>query len=166
MYNAKFWVDHLGLEPHLEGGFFRQTYIASESIAQPHLPSRYKGRRAFSTAIYFLLEYPDFSAFHRLQSDEVWHFYTGSALSIWTLSPQGQLSQIRLGPDPMQGHRFQAVIPAGHWLGAHLDVPESYALVGCTMAPGFDFADFELAQHQQLAQQFPQHRDLIERLTR
>lgn len=166
MYSAKFWIDHLRLEPHLEGGFFSQTYIANESIAQSHLPSRYKGRRAFSTAIYFLLEYPDFSAFHRLQSDEVWHFYAGSSLSIWTLSPQGQLSQVRLGSDPTQGRMFQAVIPAGHWLGAHLDVPQSYALVGCTMAPGFDFADFELAQREQLAQQFPQHRDLIERLTR
>ncbi len=166
MHRAKFWIDHLRLEPHLEGGFFRQTYVASEFIAQPHLPERYSGKRAFSTAIYFLLEYPDFSAFHRLQSDEVWHFYAGSALSIWTITPEGDLSHTLLGPDPVQGHVFQAVIPAGHWLGAHLHDPESYALVGCTMAPGFDFADFELAQGQQLAQQFPQHRDLIERLTR
>lgn len=166
MHSAKFWVDHLALQPHLEGGFFRQTYIASESIAQPPLPGRYTGERAFSTAIYFLLEYPDFSAFHRLQSDEVWHFYAGHSLNIWRLSPQGHLSLIRLGPDPTQGQVFQTVVPAGHWLGASLDTPESYVLVGCTMAPGFDFDDFELAQREQLAQQFPHHRDLIERLTR
>lgn len=77
MNGAKFWVDHLGLEPHPEGGFYRQIYFAGEFIAKPHLPQRYTGQRPFSTAIYFLLEYPDFSAFHRLKSDEVWHFYTG-----------------------------------------------------------------------------------------
>ncbi|WP_299428789.1 cupin domain-containing protein [uncultured Meiothermus sp.] len=166
MHGAKFWIDHLALQPHLEGGFFRQTYIARESIAHPHLPGRYTGQRAFSTAIYFLLEYPDFSAFHRLQSDEVWHFYAGSALTIWMLSPQGQPTHTQLGPDPTQGQGFQTVVPAGYWLGASLNAPESYALVGCTMAPGFDFSDFELAQREQLVRQFPQHRDLIERLTR
>ncbi|MDT7920921.1 MAG: cupin domain-containing protein [Meiothermus sp.] len=75
MSEAKFWVEHLGLAPHLEGGFYRQTYLSPESIAHPHLPPRYSGQRPFSSAIYFLLEHPDFSAFHRLQSDEVWHFY-------------------------------------------------------------------------------------------
>ncbi len=166
MHSAKFWVEHLALRPHPEGGYFRQTYIANEFIARSHLPSRYTGARAFSTAIYFLLEYPDFSAFHRLQSDEVWHFYTGHSLNLWLLSPQGQLSHVQLGPDPTQGQVFQAVVPAGHWVAASLDKPESFVLVGCTMAPGFVFSDFELAIGEQLAQQFPQHRNLIERLSR
>lgn len=166
MYSAKFWVEHLGLQPHLEGGFYRQTYVSSELIAQPHLPPRFSGPRAFSTAIYFLLEHPDFSAFHRLKSDEVWHFYTGAPLTLWLISPQGALSSLSLGPDPSKGHRFQATVPAGCWLAASLDTPGSYALVGCTMAPGFEFADLELAQRGALVQQFPQHRPLIERLTR
>lgn len=166
MSEAKFWVEHLGLAPHLEGGFYRQTYLSPESIAHPHLPPRYSGQRPFSSAIYFLLEHPDFSAFHRLQSDEVWHFYTGASLSLWLISPQGALSRLRLGPDPSQGHCFQAVVPAGCWFAASLDTPETFALVGCTMAPAFDFADFELAQREELARQFPQHRALIEKLTR
>ena len=166
MHSGNFWVNHLALQPHPEGGWFRQTYVASESIAHPHLPERYTGERAFSTAIYFLLAYPDFSAYHRLQSDEIWHFYTGHSLSIWMLSPQGHLSRVWLGPDPIQGQVFQVVVPAGYWLAANLDAPESYALVGCTMAPGFNFDDFEMAPREQLAQQFPQHRDIIERLTR
>ncbi len=166
MDSAKFWVDYLGLEPHPEGGFYRQTYIANEAIAEPHLPHRYKGHRPFSTAIYFLLEYPDFSAFHRLRSDEVWHFYTGSSLSLWLISPHGKRSCLKLGPDPGQGQHFQQVVPAGCWFAASLDAPKTFALVGCTMAPGFDFADFELAQQAELIRQFPQHRDLIERLAR
>lgn len=166
MHSAKFWIDHLVLQPHLEGGFYRQTYVSSELIAQPHLPPRYNGQRAFSTAIYFLLEYPDFSAFHRLKSDEIWHFYTGASLTLWLISPQGQLSSLSLGPDPNRGHLFQATVPAGYWFAASLDTPASYALVGCTMAPGFEFDDFELAQTKELIRQFPQHRSLIERLTR
>ncbi|MCS7067208.1 MAG: cupin domain-containing protein [Meiothermus sp.] len=166
MHSAKFWVDYLGLAAHPEGGFYRQTYKADEAIAEPHLPHRYKGQRPFSTAIYFLLEHPDFSAFHRLTSDEVWHFYTGSSLTLWLISPLGELSRLHLGPDPGQGQSFQQVVPAGYWFAASLDAPQTFALVGCTIAPGFDFADFELAQRAQLAQQFPQHRDLIERLTR
>lgn len=166
MNGAKFWVDHLGLEPHPEGGFYRQIYFAGEFIAKPHLPQRYTGQRPFSTAIYFLLEYPDFSAFHRLKSDEVWHFYTGGSLTLWLISPEGELSSLHLGPDPSQGQSFLGVVPAGYWFAASLDAPETFALVGCTMAPGFDFADLELAQREQLAQQFPQHRKLIQRLTR
>ncbi|WP_027882186.1 cupin domain-containing protein [Meiothermus rufus] len=166
MHSANFWKDQLSLEPHPEGGFYRQTYIAQESIPQACLPSRYRGQRAFSTAIYFLLEYPDFSAFHRLKSDEIWHFYAGQPLHLWQISPQGQLKHLRLGPDPSQGQVFQAVVPAGHWFAASLEAPGSYALVGCTVAPGFDFADLELASRTALAEQFPQHRALIEKLTR
>lgn len=166
MHRAQYWVDHLGLEPHPEGGFYRQTYIAGEAIAEPHLPRRYKGQRPFSTAIYFLLEYPDFSAFHRLRSDEVWHFYTGHPLTLWLISPQGELSCLHLGPNSHQGQTFQGVVPAGYWFAASLDAPDTFALVGCTMAPGFDFADFELAQQAELIRQFPQHHHLIERLTR
>ena len=159
-------MERLGLVPHPEGGFYRQTYISRESIAHPHLPPRYNGPRPFSTAIYFLLEHPDFSAFHRLRSDEIWHFYAGASLTLWLISPKGVLSSLSLGPDPNQKHNFQAVVPAGHWFAASLDAPRAYALVGCTVAPGFEFADFELAQREELSRRFPQHRRLIERLTR
>ncbi|MER3482543.1 MAG: hypothetical protein C4332_04720 [Meiothermus sp.] len=164
MRDARFWIEHLGLEPHPEGGYYRQSYKSGEIIDD--LPERYAGPRAFSTAIYFLLQHPNFSAFHRIASDELWHFYAGSPLTVWIISPEGALSTLRLGPNPEQGQSFQGVSPAGSWFASAPDEPGSWALVGCTVAPGFDFADFELAERDKLAAEYPQHRELIERLTR
>lgn len=164
MHSAEYWIEHLNLQPHPEGGFYRETYKARETIAQAHLSPRFSGDRLFGSAIYFLIDHRHFSAFHRLAADEIWHFYAGSSLILWVINPQGELSTLHLGPKPEQGQTFQAVVPAGHWFAA--SVEEGYALVGCTMAPGFDFADFELAERSELLAQYPQHRALIERLTR
>lgn len=163
MPNAAFWIQHLGLEPHPEGGYYRQTYRSAETVS--NLPPRYGGPRAFSTAIYFLLEQPQVSAFHRIASDEVWHFYQGDPLTVWMISPEGELSTLHLGPQPEAGQVFQGVVPAGYWFAATLAPSGRYALVGCTVAPGFEFADFELGQRERLVHLYPQHAELIRRLT-
>lgn len=164
MHDAEYWIRHLELEPHPEGGFYRETYKASETIAGGHLPGRFNGDRIFGSAIYFLIDEQDFSAFHRLAADEIWHFYTGSPLRLWMIDPGGALSTVQLGPNPAAGQVFHAVVGAGCWFAASVEA--GYALVGCTMAPGFDYADFELAQRGELIARYPQHRTLIERFTR
>jgi predicted cupin superfamily sugar epimerase len=170
--NAEYWIRHLALEPHPEGGYYRQTYRAELLLPKQVLPVQFKAARAASTAIYFLLERGDFSAFHRLQSDELWHFYVGGSVAVHVIDPPGGYSLITLGNDPEAGNRFQAVVKAGCWFASHLietdreKDDESFALVGCTVAPGFDFADFELAKRQELGRMYPEHRVLIDRWTR
>ena len=165
MEAAEHWIDRLNLEPHPEGGWYRQTYRAMLMLPQSALPG-FTGDRAASTAIYFLLAGDQFSAFHRLRSDEVWHFYAGSGLVVHVIEPGGQYNELLLGSDATSGEQFQAVVPAGCWFGSSLRQPNTYALVGCTVAPGFDFADFEMAERDALTAQFPQHRSIIARLTR
>jgi predicted cupin superfamily sugar epimerase len=166
MPSAQDWIEHLQLEPHPEGGYFRQTYRAPLVIEQSALPATFHGPRSASTAIYFLLAAEDFSALHRLGADETWHFYAGSALLVHSIDPQGNHSVVKLGQNPQTGEHFQYVVPAGYWFGSCLERPDSYALVGCTVAPGFDFADFEMADRRKLTARFPQHRGMITRLTR
>ena len=156
-------VRQLGLQPHPEGGYFRETYRASESIAAGSLDHRYGGARSLSTAIYYLLEAGQRSALHRLKSDEIFHFYAGDPLKIIEIAPDGHLTEALLGADFAAGAIPQHVIPAGAWFGA-LPVGR-FALVGCTVAPGFDFADFELAETAALLAAFPQHEAWIRRLT-
>lgn len=166
MTEAKDWIECLQLRPHPEGGYFRETYRSSETIARQHLPARFSGDRAFATAIYFLLHGSDFSALHRVKQDELWHFYEGGSLAIYVIEPGGTLSLLRLGRDVRAGEMPQAVVPAGCVFGARLHDPRSYALVGCTVAPGFDFADFEIPTRQELVRLYPQHKAIIEQLTR
>ena len=163
---AEYWIRAAGLKPHPEGGWYRETYRSPETVAAAGLPPRFGGPRSFSTAILFLLEGQTFSALHRIKADEVWHFHAGGVVRIEILEPAGRARGIRLGVDPVGGTVVQAVVPAGAWFGARLERPDAYALVGCTVAPGFDFADFELADRATLTQQFPQHRALIAELTR
>jgi predicted cupin superfamily sugar epimerase len=168
---AQHWIDRLNLEPHPEGGFYRQTYRASLILPHSALPG-HNGDRAASTAIYFLLAGDQFSAFHRLRSDEVWHFYAGSALVVHVIEPGGNYRQLLLGSNAASLEQlqdidqFQAVVPAGCWFGSSLRQPATYALAGCTVAPGFDFADFEMAKREELIAQYPQHGAIIEHLTR
>jgi len=162
--NAEFWIDTLGLARHPEGGWFRETYRSSESIPSEALPDRFQGLRPFCTAIYFMLKRGDFSALHRIKSDEIWHFHEGAPLTVHVLTPTGEQYGIRLGRDADNGERFQAVVPAGCWFGA--ETFGEFSLVGCTVAPGFDFRDFEMADRANLASIFPQHIPFINRLTR
>jgi len=162
---AQFWIRKLGLRPHPEGGFFREMYRAPESIRKNALPPRYAGRRSYSTSIYFLLISGRASRFHRLRSDEIWHFYEGSPLTLHLLAAGGRHSRIRLGRNASAGQVFQAVLPAGTWFGATVDRRGSYSLVGCTVAPGFSFADFEPGRRAELLARFPRHARLIKALT-
>jgi len=166
MLDAREWIERLGLKPHPEGGYFRETYRAAETIAREHLPARFSGARSFSTAIYFLLEGRDFSALHRIRQDEMWHFYDGCPLRVSSISPERRLSVVRLGRDVQAGEVLQAVVPAGYFFGARPSDPDSYSLVGCTVAPGFDFADFELPTRGELVARFPQHAAVVNDLTR
>lgn len=162
---ASDYVRLLKLQPHPEGGYFAETYRASETLAAHALPARFGGARAFSTAIYFLLESHHVSVLHRIQADEVWHFYAGGSLEVFVIRPDATLTIIRLGNDPARGEVFQAVVSAGCWFGSKPAPASAYSLVGCTVAPGFDFADFEMADRNDLLAEFPQHADVIRMLT-
>jgi len=164
--NAEQWIRSLNLQKHPEGGWFREAYRSEETVPQLGLPSRFDGDRRFSTAIYFLLKDAEFSALHRIRQDELWHFYAGGPLSIHVLGPDAGYTEIKLGRDIQAGETPMAVVRAGYLFGAALPDPRSYALVGCTVAPGFDFDDFELPGRSRLLEQYPQHRALIEKLTR
>lgn len=165
MPEALTWIRALNLRPHPEGGWYRETYRSAETVARAHLPSRFGGARAFSTAIYFLLEAGQCSAWHRIRQDEIWHFHDGDPLLIHQLAEDGAYAVTRLGRDPDTGTLPQIVVPAGVFFGAELAPGGRFALVSCTVAPGFDFADFELPTGAALAARFPQHRAQIARLS-
>jgi uncharacterized protein len=164
--SAQYWIDKLNLIAHPEGGYYRETYRSELSIAKEALPSQFAGPRLVSTAIYFLLDGENFSAFHRLRSDELWHFYSGSPITVHVVEPEGVHSEIQLGDDPDAGQVLQAVVKAGRWFASGVRDPKWFGLAGCTVAPGFDFADFELGKRAELVGLYPQHRKLIESLTR
>jgi predicted cupin superfamily sugar epimerase len=159
-------VERFGLLPHPEGGFYKETYRSEEIIKNDALPGRFPGDRNFSTAIYFLLEQGNFSAFHRIKSDECWHFYAGQSLHVHVIHPNGKYELIRLGNDIAAGETFQAVVPAACWFASETADGGRFSFVGCTVAPGFDFSDFELADGKDLSAEFPQFEKLIARLCR
>ena len=163
-HTAAFWIETLGLIRHPEGGWFCETYRSAGSIPAGALPERFQGARSLCTAIHFLLELDEISALHRIKSDEIWHFYAGAPLTVHIITPEGDHRQTLLGCEPSRGGRFQGVVPAGCWFGA--ETCGRFSLVGCTVAPGFDFADFEMAIRSDLLEQFPQHATLITHLTR
>jgi hypothetical protein len=163
---AAYWIEKLQLTSHVEGGAFREVYRSPLTISRRSLPLFFQGDRNISTSIYFLLTQGQFSAFHRIASDEGWHFYFGDPLLLYEIGHNGLLTTHRLGPDPENDENFQTVVKAGSWF-ASIPAPGSeYSLVGCTVAPGFDFAEFELADRTGLLQQYPQHAELIRELTR
>jgi predicted cupin superfamily sugar epimerase len=159
-------ISHYRLEPHPEGGFYRQTYVAGLSLPEKSLGGDFKGDRPASTAIYFLLPQSTFSAFHRIKSDELWHHYAGGTLLIHVIFPDGRYTQLRLGSDLSEGEAFQHVVPAGTWFASEPIDGADFVLVGCTVSPGFDFRDFELADRSRLSMDYPQHSELISLLTR
>lgn len=165
MLDASYWIARLALQPHPEGGWFNETHRSIETIPGSALPERYGGDRRMSTAIYFLLTGERPSKLHRLKSEEIWHFYAGGAVTLHILTPDGRHTHVTLGSDPINGEVFQGIVHAGWWFGAEVHDPSGYALVGCTVAPGFDFADFEMGNREALLEQYPRHRELVERLT-
>lgn len=168
-HTANYFVDTLQMLPHPEGGFYKETYRSSMLIDKEALPQNFSGNRNISTAIYFLLQGHHFSAFHRIKSDELWHFYYGQPLHVYVIEPNGNYYLIKLGNNPAAGQLFQAVVPAGSWFAsrpAHFGQPNVFSLVGCTVAPGFDFADFEMAKAAELSAIYPQHSAIINELCR
>jgi predicted cupin superfamily sugar epimerase len=159
--SADYWIEKFNMLPHPEGGFFKEVYRSEESIKCENLPGRYNGDRNFSTSIYFLLKEDNFSSFHRLKSDEIWHFYSGSLVRIYIISDEGKLDIIDLGEEI-----FQYAIKAGNWFAAEVIEKDSFSLVGCTVSPGFHFDDFEIGIKDNLLTKFPQHAELIVRMTR
>lgn len=159
-------IKELNLKPHPEGGYFSETYRSKEIIKKENLPSRYNGDRKLFTSIYFLLDDNNFSAFHKLKTDEVWYFHYGNPLLLNTIDEHGNLSQIILGPDFQSGQKFQHTVPAGHWMSASVINEKGFSLIGCSMSPGFDYEDFELANRQKLIELFPRHSVIIEKYTR
>ncbi|MEJ1960332.1 MAG: cupin domain-containing protein [Gammaproteobacteria bacterium] len=154
-------INALGLTPHPEGGFFRETYRANASVNAPFTSVP----RAASTAIYFLLRSGDYSAFHSVRSDEVWHHYLGATLELHTIDAAGEYERIELGPNLLNGEVPQWVVPANHLQGARI-IGDGFGLFGCTVAPGFDFADFNIPPRAELVTRFPALADLIESFTR
>jgi predicted cupin superfamily sugar epimerase len=165
MLTAEQMIAHLKLQPHpKEGGHFRETYRAAEAWPAAALPERYGAERAASTAIYYLLTPTTFSALHRLQSDEVFHFYLGGPLRMLQLWPDGSQRTIVLGPHLLAGQQLQVVVPRGVWQGSYLEDGD-FALLGCTVAPGFDYADYEDGSRAELLRSYPESAELITRLT-
>jgi predicted cupin superfamily sugar epimerase len=156
----------LQLQPlPMEGGYYRETYRAGEQLAATALPSRYGRAKALATAIYYLLTPQTCSALHRLPTDEVFHFYLGSPVQMLQLLPNGQGQVLTLGTDLAGGQRPQVVVPHGVWQGAYLIPGGAFAMLGTTMAPGFDFSDYEPADRAALLAAYPNYADLICRLT-
>lgn len=166
MIDAQQIINQYKLLPHPEGGWYKETYKSTELIPKSALPQRFGGDRFFSTAIYFLLEKGNFSAFHRIKSDECWHFYMGDPLIIYVFEPSGEYKEIVLGANIENGEVFQYVVPANCWFASRPADNSRYCFVGCTVSPGFDFEDFELTDAAPLVHQYPQYADLIRSLTR
>ena len=154
------------LLPHPEGGYFTETYRSAELLSGEYLPDRFGGDRSVSTAIYFLLERGNFSAFHKIKSDECWHFYAGQSLLIHIIDTYGRLTTVKLGNDIFHEEVFQYVVPAGYWFASEPAETTAFSFVGCTVAPGFSFEDFELAKAENLCSAYPQHKAFIKRLCR
>jgi len=157
----------LNLSPHpKEGGYFRETYRSSETISVKTLSSRYKGIRSLRTAIYYLLTPDTFSPMHRLKSDEIFHFYLGDPVEMVQLLPDGTGRVIVLGSDVLKGMQPQVIVPGGVWQGAKLVKNGKFALLGTTVSPGFEFADYESGSRDELVASHPRFRDLIIALTK
>jgi predicted cupin superfamily sugar epimerase len=157
-----YWISKLSLERHPEGGYFVETYRSDTILNLPE----YDGPRHVCTAIYYLLVGEQFSSFHEMKSDEIWHFYTGSSMKLHIIEADGTLKEVILGTNIENGETFQAIVKSGSWFAASVKDPNSYALVGCTVSPGFNCHDWKLGDRDRLAKMYPQHKLIIEKFTR
>ncbi len=163
--NAEHWINKLDLKKHPEGGYYRETYRSKDIIKNDGLTSRNIESRNSCTAIYYLLSGQEFSAFHRLKSDEIFHFYSGSSLRVHVINKNGEYNLINLGQNSVKNDTFQLIINQGDWFASEVSEPNSYSLIGCTVSPGFDFHDFELGSRDKLIKLYPNHRDIITKMT-
>jgi len=163
MNHAEYLIKELNLQPHPEGGYFKEVYRSTGEIDNDSLDSKYIGNRNYATSIYFLLISETFSAFHKINQDEIWHFYDGSKIIIYQIDRSGQLAIEKLGKE--KDSNFQITIKKGTWFAAEPDNEKLFSLFGCTVSPGFDFEDFKLGKCEELVKKFPEHESLINRLT-
>jgi uncharacterized protein len=159
-------IKKLGLTRHPEGGWFKEVYRSNEYILAQNLPVRFEEDHCFSTSIYFLLKGDDFSALHRIKQDETWHLYSGSSMTLHIIDEKGSYNILKLGLNLEKGEQPQQTVKAGCIFGATVDNKDTYTLAGCTVAPGFEFSDFELLSRQNLIEKYPHHSNIIMRLTR
>lgn len=159
-------IDTLGLRPHPEGGYFSETYRSETEIPRGTFGEEYSGARPVSTAIYYLLTPDTFSALHRLKSAEIFHHYLGSPVEMLRLWPDGAGDVVTIGPDIIDGMHPQVVVPQGVWQGSRLVRGGEFALLGCTVAPGFEYADYEEARRDELLYLYPAFEELIRELAR
>ncbi|WP_299245516.1 cupin domain-containing protein [uncultured Aquimarina sp.] len=159
-------VTRLSMKPHPEGGFYKETYRSDDIIPKEVFNGKFSGDRNCCTGIFFLLTSENFSAFHRIKQDEMWHFYGGNSLYVHVITPEGVYTRHAVGMKLDQGETPQLVVPAGCWFASSVKDIEGYSFVGCTVSPGFDFADFELASRDILVNQYPDHSEIITQFTR
>lgn len=155
----------LDLKKHPEGGYYKETYRSKGFINSDSLDENYSGNRNYSTCIYFLLTSEQFSAFHKINQDEIWHFHKGSTIELHTISDNGIHQKHFIGNDILNNEEPQLIVPGNYWFAAKIVKSNSYALVSCTVAPGFDFSDFILPTRSELLAQFPEHKELITQFT-
>ena len=165
VYDVDNIIKTLELVPHPEGGYFREVYRCEEIIQQDMLPPRYNGSRSFLTSIYYLLKNNDVSRFHTLLSDEIWYFHIGSPIVIHQIDFDGNYNNYLLGSNYLLQERPHVLIKKNTWFGAEIKNKDSFSLVSCAIAPGFQFSDFKLANRNELIAKYPQHTDLIVRFT-
>ncbi len=166
MNEADLIIERLQLQPHPEGGYFRETYRSSGIIGSECLEPIYDGVRNYSTCIYFLLTSDRFSAFHKIHQDEVWHFYKGSPIKLHVISKSGNYNSIMIGNHLDRGEVPQYVVKGGDYFAAEVPGKDLYALVGCTVSPGFNFKDFYMPERTELLKLFPNQSEVINQLTR
>lgn len=159
-------IDHFELIPHPEGGFYKEVYRSEGIIPKNSIPEKFSGDRSYCTSIYFLLTSDNFSAFHRIKQDEIWHYYEGAPLFVHVIDENGKYHKFELGEDYKNGQVRQLVVPANLWFASSVKDENSHSFVGCTVAPGFDFEDFEMADRMELIKEFPSFKSEITALTR
>lgn len=163
--SAQDYIEKFEMIQHPEGGWFKETYRSEGTISTEALSSNFNGDRNFATSIYFLLQEGDISAFHRIKSDELWHFHDGDGLIVHELKATGEYVKHLLGLDLKSGQQPQAMIEAGSWFGSEVIEGGNFSLVGCTVSPGFDFQDFELAKAESLTAEYPSQKELVVRMS-
>jgi predicted cupin superfamily sugar epimerase len=159
---ASYYIKALSMLPHPEGGYFKENYRSELQVKF----TGFEEHRNVATSIFFLLEDGKFSALHRIKSDEIWHFYDGDPLEIIEISPEGTLTKTLLGRNITEDQKLVYCVKAGNWFGSRPATGSNFSLVGCTVAPGFDFVDFEMPNRDFFISHFPQHREIVFAMTR
>ncbi len=163
--NSEEIIENFKLEAHPEGGYFYENYRSSGKVNISNFWKGAKGFRSYSTGIYFLLDKNQFSAFHRIKQDEMWHFYAGSTLLLHMINEEGNYKLVKIGNNIIEDNFFQYVVPSGTWFSSEVEDKNSFSFCGCTVSPGFDFKDFEMPSRKKLLSKFPNQQKIITRLT-